>query len=171
VGPPTFLWRPTTCLRPSTRSGGYRAKDIPSLILRKNLFGLEIDDRAAQLAAFALLMKARADDHHLFHAEPGVEPNILALQETKGLDAQSITALLNEPVLTQELSQTGELFVRDDELFTKKSMAVAGDLAQEDIASLIDMHARVVTLSLPSSAGRRCEDVLAETRAAARRPT
>ena len=41
---------------------GYRAKEIPALILQKNLFGLEIDDRAAQLAAFALMMKARADD-------------------------------------------------------------------------------------------------------------
>src|SRR5437762_8858858 len=45
---------------------GYRAKDIPALILQKNLFGLEIDDRAAQLAAFALMMKARADDRQLF---------------------------------------------------------------------------------------------------------
>ena len=33
---------------------GYRAKDIPALILQKNLYGLEIDNRAAQLAAFAL---------------------------------------------------------------------------------------------------------------------
>ena len=41
---------------------GYRGKEIPISILQKNLFGLEIDDRAAQLAAFALMMKARADD-------------------------------------------------------------------------------------------------------------
>ena len=48
---------------------GYRAKDIPALILQKNLFGLEIDDRAAQLAAFALMMKARADDRRIFASE------------------------------------------------------------------------------------------------------
>ena len=48
---------------------GYRAKDIPALILQKNLFGLEIDDRAAQLAAFALMMKARADDRRIFDSE------------------------------------------------------------------------------------------------------
>ena len=41
---------------------GYRQRDIPRLILEKNLYGLDIDDRAAQLAGFALLMKARADD-------------------------------------------------------------------------------------------------------------
>ena len=45
---------------------GYRARDIPRLILQKNLFGLEIDDRAAQLAAFALMMKAREDDRRIF---------------------------------------------------------------------------------------------------------
>ena len=37
---------------------GYRARDIPQLILEKNLFGLDIDDRAAQLSSFALMMKA-----------------------------------------------------------------------------------------------------------------
>jgi type II restriction/modification system DNA methylase subunit YeeA len=38
---------------------GYRQRDVPRLILEKNLFGLDIDDRAAQLAGFALLMKGR----------------------------------------------------------------------------------------------------------------
>src|SRR5947209_1681074 len=82
---------------------GYRAKDIPSLILQKNLFGLEIDDRAAQLAAFALMMKARADDHRIFDGEVKVRPNVLALQETKGLDAAEIISHLNEPVMTVDL--------------------------------------------------------------------
>ena len=61
---------------------GYRAKDIPALILQKNLFGLEIDDRAAQLAAFALMMKARADDRRIFDSE--AKPNILAFQDSQG---------------------------------------------------------------------------------------
>ena len=39
---------------------GYPGRDIPALILEHNLFGLDIDERAAQLAQFALLMKARA---------------------------------------------------------------------------------------------------------------
>ncbi len=61
---------------------GYRAKDIPALILQKNLFGLEIDDRAAQLAAFALMMKARADDRRIFDSD--VKPNIVAIQNAEG---------------------------------------------------------------------------------------
>lgn len=62
---------------------GYRLRDIPRLILEKNLYGLDIDDRAAQLAGFALLMKARADDRRLFNDPPRL--NVLSLQESKGL--------------------------------------------------------------------------------------
>ncbi|GAJ78761.1 putative type II restriction enzyme methylase subunit [Vibrio sp. JCM 18905] len=36
---------------------GYRLREIPELILTKNIYGLDIDDRAAQMAAFAVLMK------------------------------------------------------------------------------------------------------------------
>ena len=39
---------------------GYLERDIPALILTHNLYGLDIDERAAQLASFAVLMKARA---------------------------------------------------------------------------------------------------------------
>ena len=45
---------------------GYRQRDVPQLILEKNLFGLDIDERAAQLTGFALMMKGRADDRRLF---------------------------------------------------------------------------------------------------------
>ncbi len=71
---------------------GYRLRDIPRLILEKNLFGLDIDDRAAQLAGFALLMKARADDRRLLDNPPTL--NVLALQESKGLDAAQLSAAL-----------------------------------------------------------------------------
>jgi len=71
---------------------GYQPRSIPRLILEKNLFGLDIDDRAAQLAGFALLMKARADDRRLLDNPPKL--NVLALQESKGLDADELTAHL-----------------------------------------------------------------------------
>jgi type II restriction/modification system DNA methylase subunit YeeA len=98
---------------------GYRARDIPSLILQKNLFGLEIDDRAAQLAAFALMMKARADDRRIF--ANGVQPHILAIQESKGLNAQQITEALNRPL------DTGE------------TQGQPGNIAQGDAAQLITL--------------------------------
>ena len=71
---------------------GYQPRAIPRLILEKNLYGLDIDDRAAQMAGFALLMKARADDRRLFN-EP-VKLNVLSLQESKGLDADVLTRAL-----------------------------------------------------------------------------
>lgn len=59
---------------------GYRARDIAGLILTKNLFGLEIDERAAQLSGFALLMKACTDDREIF--KKGIRPNIICLNES-----------------------------------------------------------------------------------------
>ncbi|UFW79632.1 BREX-1 system adenine-specific DNA-methyltransferase PglX [Rhizobium sp. SU303] len=67
---------------------GYTAKEAARLILTKNLYGLDIDDRAAQMAGFALLMKARADDSSLLRDPPML--NVLALQESNGLNADVI---------------------------------------------------------------------------------
>ena len=72
---------------------GYRSRDIPKLILENNLFGLDIDDRAAQLAGFALLMKAREDDRRIFTR--GVRLNVMALQSTQHLDASTLWRDLN----------------------------------------------------------------------------
>ncbi|MGP8287888.1 BREX-1 system adenine-specific DNA-methyltransferase PglX, partial [Halomonas sp. AOP7-C1-8] len=72
---------------------GYRTRDIPKLILENNLFGLDIDDRAAQLAGFALLMKAREDDRRIFAR--GVRLNVMALQSTQHLDASTLWRDLN----------------------------------------------------------------------------
>ena len=67
---------------------GYRQRDVPQLILEKNLFGLDIDERAAQLAGFALMMKGRADDRRLF--ERGVKLNVMALVDSAGFDAEAL---------------------------------------------------------------------------------
>ncbi len=63
---------------------GYRSRDIPKLILENNLFGLDIDDRAAQLAGFALMMKARDDDKRIFSRS--IKLNVFSLQESEGID-------------------------------------------------------------------------------------
>lgn len=53
---------------------GYRASDVPALILEKNLCGMEIDPRAAQLASLALTMKARELDRRFLRR--GIRPQI-----------------------------------------------------------------------------------------------
>ena len=68
---------------------GYRTKDIPRLILERNLYGLDIDDRAAQLACFAILMKARTDDRRLL-GEDDLKLNVMAIQESDASDLKNI---------------------------------------------------------------------------------
>jgi type II restriction/modification system DNA methylase subunit YeeA len=60
---------------------GYAPTEIPGLILRHNLFGIELCDRAAALASFALCMKARASDARYFRRV--VQPNVISLQNVQ----------------------------------------------------------------------------------------
>ncbi|EMZ5623885.1 BREX-1 system adenine-specific DNA-methyltransferase PglX [Enterobacter roggenkampii] len=71
---------------------GYRTRDIPQLILENNIFGLDIDDRAAQLSGFAMLMLARQDDRRILTRS--VRLNIVSLQESK-LDIAELWTKLN----------------------------------------------------------------------------
>jgi type II restriction/modification system DNA methylase subunit YeeA len=57
---------------------GYTPSEIPELTLKHNLFGIEIDKRAGELAGFALIMKARSRDRHFFKKH--VHPNICMLE-------------------------------------------------------------------------------------------
>jgi type II restriction/modification system DNA methylase subunit YeeA len=57
---------------------GYDPLDIPRLIISKNLYGIEIDERASELAAFALSMKAREKDKQWFSR--GIDPQICLLE-------------------------------------------------------------------------------------------
>ncbi len=60
---------------------GYNPASIPSMILMNNLYGIEIDERAGELAAFALSMKARQKSRRFFNNP--VEPNICVLKNVK----------------------------------------------------------------------------------------
>jgi hypothetical protein len=72
---------------------GYQQREIPQLILEKNLFGLDIDERAAQLTSFALMMKGRGDDRRLF--ERGIQLNVMALVNSDGLDVEALANAVN----------------------------------------------------------------------------
>jgi hypothetical protein len=72
---------------------GYQQREIPQLILEKNLFGLDIDERAAQLTSFALMMKGRGDDRRLF--ERGIQLNVMALVNSDGLDVEGLANAIN----------------------------------------------------------------------------
>ncbi|HBR1749213.1 TPA: BREX-1 system adenine-specific DNA-methyltransferase PglX [Klebsiella pneumoniae] len=72
---------------------GFRSRDIPKMILENNLFGLDIDDRAAQLSGFALMMMARDDDKRIFTRN--VRLNVLSLQESNNIDLPTLWKALN----------------------------------------------------------------------------
>lgn len=64
---------------------GYSQRDAAQCILENNLYGLEIDERAAQLAYFAVMMKARQYDRRIFSR--GIQPHVYAIAESNDIDA------------------------------------------------------------------------------------
>lgn len=62
---------------------GYSARDAAASIVENNLWGLDIDDRAAQLAYFAVMMKARQYDRRFLTR--GIQPHVYAIEESNGL--------------------------------------------------------------------------------------
>ena len=65
-------------------SQGYTQRDAAQSILENNLFGLDIDKRAAQLAYFAVMMKARQYDRRIFTRE--IKPHVYAIEESNGIN-------------------------------------------------------------------------------------
>ena len=61
-------------------SKGYTEKEASILILENNIYGLDIDDRAYQLAYFAIMMKARSYNRKIFAAN--IMPSLLSIQES-----------------------------------------------------------------------------------------
>lgn len=62
-------------------SYGYNARDAVKSIIENNLYGLDIDDRAAQLAYFAVMMKARQYDRRFFTR--GIQPHVHAIIDSE----------------------------------------------------------------------------------------
>ena len=64
---------------------GYQTREIPTLILSKNLYGLDVDKRAAQLSSFALIMKARVANNRFFTDRYYVSPNVFEIIDSSHL--------------------------------------------------------------------------------------
>ncbi|XNT13991.1 BREX-1 system adenine-specific DNA-methyltransferase PglX [Vibrio cyclitrophicus] len=98
---------------------GYRLREIPELILTKNIYGLDIDDRAAQMAAFAVLMKAREDDRRIFSRveDNHIKLNIYAIQSTEHININKLWSDLD----LDENKQAGSI----DDLFAASQIEIA----------------------------------------------
>ncbi len=65
-------------------SYGYTTREAVASIVENNIYGLDIDDRAAQLAYFAIMMKARQYDRRFFSR--GIQPHVYVIGESNHVD-------------------------------------------------------------------------------------
>ena len=70
------------------QESGYLPSEIPALILKNNLFGIDVDKRAAQLTSFALTMKALNYDKDFLKKQ--VFPNVIDIKESNLIDMQEL---------------------------------------------------------------------------------
>ena len=139
---------------------GYAPSDIPGLILKHNLYGMEIDERAVSLAAFALTMKARSRSRRFFKKQ--VEPNI-----------QRIAPISFEEGEVAELNDLYQVNLDSMVWNTYAKADVYGSLIQPprelvDLASSAEDTEDEITLA--DSLLRECADeVFAQTRYLARK--
>ncbi|MGU8151859.1 BREX-1 system adenine-specific DNA-methyltransferase PglX [Clostridium perfringens] len=93
------------------KTAGYSEREIPRKILQNNLYGLDIDDRAAQLASFALIMKARHYNRRLFREiqREELDLNLCSIQESNGIGKEAIEYFSNG---NKELQEDVEYLVK-----------------------------------------------------------
>lgn len=111
---------------------GYSPSEIPEQILTHNLYGIELDERAGELAAFALTMKARARHRRFFRK--GVKPNICVL-ENVSFDQQDLNdymAEVGQDLFTLDLRNTLQQFEEADNF---------GSLIQPQLADVREVRA------------------------------
>jgi len=132
---------------------GYAPEEIPGKILICNLYGIEIDERAGTLAAFALTMKAREKQRGFFRK--AVEPNICVLENVRFAENE-LTDYMNfigRDLFTAPLLETLHQFREADNLgsLIRPRVTDVGDvlalLEQKDVAGqllLYQIHQKVL---------------------------
>lgn len=115
------------------KSYGISERDAARSILENNLYGLDIDDRAAQLAYFAVMMKARQYDRRIFSRS--VQPHVYSIVESNGLDGSTIDYFTNnDPKLRRDFK------ILVEELRDAKEYGSILNISRVDFAAL---YARV----------------------------
>ncbi|MEQ9725961.1 BREX-1 system adenine-specific DNA-methyltransferase PglX [Pseudomonas sp. WHRI 8822A] len=133
---------------------GYDSAEIPEKILTHNLFGIELDERAGELAAFALIMKARTRQRRFFNK--GVKPNICVLEKVSFSreELDEYMSFVGRDLFTYGLRETLEQFCEADNfgsLIVPKVANVTDVLAtleSKDMSSnlfLAETHKKVLT--------------------------
>ena len=83
---------------------GYTAREAAVSIVQNNLWGLDIDERAAQLAYFAVMMKARQYDRRFFSRH--IQPHVYAIAESNHVNADAVGYFCNGDEKLEHAMQT-----------------------------------------------------------------
>lgn len=121
---------------------GYDPAEIPEKILTHNLFGIELDERAGELAAFALTMKARARQRRFFNK--GVEPNITVLEKVifSSEELDEYMGFVGRDLFTYGLRETLQQFSEVDNF---------GSLIVPKVANVTDVMATLESKDMSSN--------------------
>lgn len=138
---------------------GYSTREAVQSILQNNLYGLDIDDRAAQLAYFAVMMKARQVDRRFFSR--GIQPHVRAIAESEDWEKTENLlrqAFANHPSLMEQsaLRTAKALFFAFGDAKEYGSL-IAPDVTPEDIsllsAALDDLFGKMDLTDMAQQAG------------------
>lgn len=121
---------------------GYEPSEIPEKILTHNLYGIELDERAGELAAFALTMKARARQRRFFNK--GIKPNICVLEKVSFTpdELDEYMNAVGRDLFTQGLRETLQQFEEADNF---------GSLILPKLTNVTDVLAELETKNLGSN--------------------
>lgn len=118
----------------------YNKRDIPTLILKNNLVGLDVDKRAAQLASFALVMKARTLNNRFFRQEYYTLPQVFELQDSHEMKSLNYLKHMKEldEFSDSEISAVAELVKTFENGKTIGSLIKVPSLDYAAIENVID---------------------------------
>lgn len=147
------------------RSVGYTDRDAVQSIVQNNLYGLDIDDRAAQLAYFAVMMKACEYDRRFLRR--GVQPHVCAIAESAPL--AELSPFGAEKALAQTLLDT----FRDAKeygsiLHVPLSLAELQRLADRTAAMQAGQHDTLLSMADNAQAAAAVQPLLAQAQILAR---
>ena len=117
-------------------SYGYTTRDAVASIVENNLYGLDIDDRAAQLAYFAVMMKARQYDRRFFSR--GIQPHVYAIEESNHVYPLAVEYFCNGDA---KLTATMDTIIR--ELHDAKEYGSILTVTPQDWSALYDRFAEI----------------------------
>ena len=117
-------------------SYGYTTREAVESIVENNLYGLDIDDRAAQLAYFAVMMKARQYDRRFFSR--GIQPHVYAIVESNHVDKFAVDYFCNGDA---KLTTAMDTIIK--ELQDAKEYGSILTVTQQDWSALYDRFAEI----------------------------